>query len=88
MDHETCGWEPDPYSNQLKSNLLLSLKFVRSCCNALSKYVLQEDANADKTILHAFQRAAVDQLHVAIDRILLKTLTQNMNRNKRQIIID
>ena len=35
---------------------------MRSCCNALAKPVPQEDANADKTVLHAFHRAAVDQL--------------------------
>ena len=67
MDPETCGWEPDFYSNQLKA---FALEFVpnvcRSCCNALAKPVPQEDANADKTILHAFHCADVDQLHVAI----------------------
>ena len=55
-----------PNSNQLKQKL--NFVHVRSCCNALANPVPQEDANADKTILHAFHRAAVDQLHVAIHR--------------------
>ena len=81
MDPKTCGWEPDVYCNQLEPKLLLLEPvptFVRSCCNALAKPVPQEDANADKTILHAFHRVAVHQLHVAIHRMLLKTLTQKM----------
>ena len=67
MDPKTCGWETDAYCNQLEPKLLLLepvLTFLRSCCNALAKPVPQEDANADKTILHAFHLAAVDQLHV------------------------
>ena len=63
-DLETCGWDPDPYSNQLKPKLLL-LEPVPKVCTCKNP-VPQEDANADKTILHVFHRADVDQLHVAI----------------------
>ena len=54
MGPETCGREPDLYSNQLKPKLLL-LDPAPKVCNGVfamqctTKPVPQEDANADKT---------------------------------------
>ena len=59
MDLEICGWEPDPHNNQLTEPKLLLLEPVPKVCTELlqctCKKKTQEDANADKTILHAFR---------------------------------
>ena len=65
IDPETCGWEPDPYSEQLKPKLLL-LEPVPKVCIELLPFTGKICTTRSKTILHPFHRAAVDQLLVAI----------------------
>ena len=52
IDLETCGWERDPYSNQLKQKLLL-LEPIPKVCTAVAKCVQQDGANVDQIISNA-----------------------------------
>ena len=58
------------FKHQLPRDLTLPAFHAVTGCgtasNALANPVPQEDANADKTTLHVFHRAAVGHLHVAV----------------------